>query len=393
MDLQIYHIIFERAFLIFTLLTNKIVNPSKIAKKAGINRKTVMYYGKKLQALTNPLTGSPFINYETKFSGRPRIPASRVRKSNISLTGYILSMPVKKRRYLIQEIRKIIDRLLIKYEYPYFIKDFLKKTDQTSRDYNLIAGQLVKLSRIDNKLTYSDCSELFYIMLEVYDFIDTKSQAEIAKEFTRHQSFIARLAKLILSVPEDYKNRFPNVVYTHSKKFYIADGIISGKVTQEDISNIDSFEFQQIIGAYRKFFIELETDKLVQEGYPVIGSQKFKNRIYLLRRKNLFSRYFLGRDFIVWLEVLTELDFQSIIKLTPKANIKRNILLMCNKINQNLEILKFIVYLILKSHDSLRKITTKTGKSFSLVQKIKKSIADCFQTTTSGLNYISLLFF
>ena len=45
---------------------------------------------------------------------------------------------------------------------------------------------------------------------------------------------------------------------------------------------------------------------------------------------------------------------------------------MCNKINQNLEILKFIVYLILKSHDSLRKITTKTGKSFSLVQKIGK---------------------
>ena len=45
---------------------------------------------------------------------------------------------------------------------------------------------------------------------------------------------------------------------------------------------------------------------------------------------------------------------------------------MCNKMNQNHEILKYIIYLILKSNNSLKKIAQKSGKSHQTVIKIGK---------------------
>ena len=371
-------------FIIYTLIMTKIGNPSRIAHKAGISRKTILHYAKKLQMLTNPLTKLPFIDYTKRFSTRSRTPSSMLTKTSKSLTGYILSMPVEKRKGLIKEIKKIIDILLKKYRYPYFIKKSLKKADQTSQDYNIIANRLIKLSRIDNKLTYSDCSELFYILLEVYDFIETKSLSQIAKECTRHQSFIGRLAKLILSNPEDYKKRFPSDWNSKSKKLSIANDIIIGQITQDSISNVDSFEFQQIIKAYRNFIVRLEIDKLIQKGYPSIGSQKYKTRVYNFKLKNLFPRYCVGGKFIAWIEDLTEHELKNIIKFSSSTNIKRDLLLICNKINQNQEILKYIILLILNTHYSLGKIAKKSGKSREAIRKTGKllDITTCSVTNT-----------
>ena len=57
---------------------------------------------------------------------------------------------------------------------------------------------------------------------------------------------------------------------------------------------------------------------------------------------------------------------------------------MCNKINQNQEILKYIIFLILHTHYSLGKIAKKSGKSREAIRKTGKllDITTCSVTNT-----------
>ncbi len=162
----------------------------------------------------------------------------------MSPTGYTLRMPPINRSFLMQEIIKIIDPLMKKYEYPYFIKEIFREKDQKSRDYNNIKIKLLKLSKTHKKLTYSDCFELFYMALEFYDYISAKSQSEIAKEFIRWKGFVKNLAILIHQDSVQYKNRFPSSKDANNKLIKIANGIIECTITIKHIKNIYSFTFQ-----------------------------------------------------------------------------------------------------------------------------------------------------
>jgi len=314
-------------------------------------------------------------------------PYYMLRKTKVSPTGYMLQMPIEKRTHLIHEINQIINSLLVRYNYPYFIKKILKKSNQESKEYVFIIEKLLRLSRIHKNLSYSDCFDLFYIMLEIYDYISAKSQSDIAKNFIRYKGFIKELAKLTLEDPEDYKNRFPSTKHSKNMILHIANNIISGTISQDEISNIDSFEFQQIINAYRREVVRLETNYLSQKGYPSIGSRAFNDRVRDFQRKNLFDRNFLGCDFIEWVEGLTDSELKQITRFFSKSILKRDLLIICNKINQNHEILKYIIYLILKSNDSLKRIAEKSGKQHTRVRRIGK-ILDLNICPVSNTYYI-----
>jgi hypothetical protein len=359
-----------RSFIIYTLLKDSKGSPSTIARKAGVTRKTVIKYAKKLSRIINPLTASPFLDYTSKFSKRTRMQTSMLRTSERSLTGYILTMPIEKRRYLVKEITEIIEILLKKYEYPYFLKKFLKTVPLSHQENIIISNKLIKLSRSDNKLTYSECSELFFILLEFYDFIEAKSQPEIAEDFARSLMFISLLAKLVFPTSKEYRSRFPSSQTAKAKKLSIADKIISGEITEDHIVNIDSFEFQQVLQAYRKHIVTLEIEKLIQRGYPSVNSREYNIRVYGFHRKNIFTRFFVGKEFIEWLEDVSSPELEKIVKLTSYTDLKREILMMCNKINQNHEILTYVLFLILKTHNSLGRIAIKSGKGVNTIRRI-----------------------
>ncbi|MFW9989442.1 MAG: hypothetical protein ACFFC3_12365 [Candidatus Odinarchaeota archaeon] len=359
-------------FVIYSLLKNNDINASKIGIKAGISNITVRHYAKKLSKLIDPRTNSPFINYNERIHGKDQSTYYMLRKSKISPAGFILQMPLEKRKDLINKTKEVIGILLNKYEYPYIIKKFLQENNQESKDYVFITTQLLKLSKMHGKLTYSDCFELFYIILEIYDYISAKSQSDISREIIRYKGFIKNIAKLCFQNPEDYKNRFSGTKYFKNKVLNIATNIISGKIDEDNITNVDSFEFQQILKAYRSDIVKLETEKLIQKGYPSIDSSAFKDRVRDIQRKNLFDRNFLGKRFIKWLEDLTDSELREIFKYRTFSIPKRDLLIMCNKINQNHEIFKYIIYLILKSQDSLQKIAKKSGKSHNMVRRIGK---------------------
>lgn len=359
-------------FIIYNLLMKTAINPSEIAKISGVTRRIVRHYTRDLSKLINPKSNLPYIDYEKRFRPREKNPYYMLRKSKRSPTGYVLQMPKEIREEIFQEINKIITLLLQDYEYPYFIKEFLKNSSQRSADYNWITDKLVKLSKIHLNLTYSICFDLFYIILEFNDYITAKSQTDISKEFMRYKSFIKRLAKLVLKDPKIYRNRFPSSKFINEEMLDIAEGIIGNRVSFQDFSNIDSFEFQQLIKAYRYEVITAEKDLLIQKGYPSVGSQKFKRRIKGLKHKNLFDRYFLGVKFIEWIEHLTDLELENIIKFKTLSNLRKDILIICNNVNQNYEIIKYLIYLILKSNDSLNKIGRKTGKSPTTISSIAK---------------------
>ncbi len=357
-------------FIVYSLIMNEGSESSEIARKAGTNTNFILKYGKILSKLINPKTKTYYIDYNKRFPNKHGGSYWALIPSRISLTGYSLQIPNNEKLYLIQEIDKVIDSLVKKYDYPYYIKEFLRNNSQKSQDYNNIITKLLKLSKLHRKLTFSDCFGLFYIMLEIYDYISAKSQTQIAKEFVKSRGLTNILAKLIIRDPIDYKNRFLSTKDIQNKVIEFANDVISGRLKEDHVNNIDSFEFQQVVEAYRKYRVKLDTDRLINKGYPSIGSSSFKMRVFSFKRKNLFDRYFLGSKFIEWSESLTELLLKEIIKFTTKSNLKREILIMCGKINQNHEILKYIIYLILKSNDSLAKIAKKSGKNASNVRRI-----------------------
>ena len=293
-----------------------------------------------------------------------RTPYYMVRRTKISPTGYILQMPINIRRHLIQEINNLITSLLESHVYPYFIEKSFKKS------YEGINKELRRLSNIHRMLKLVDCVELFLVMLGIYDYISAQSQSDIARKCIRYKGFIKDLAKLSLQDPNEYKNRFPGTKHFKNRILNIANNVIAGNIKYDNISNIDSFEFQQIIRAYRKDEVLFKTDLLLKKGYPSVGSSKFKDRVRDFQRKDLFDRNFLGLNFIRWVEDLTDSELKGIIKPIDKN--RRDILKMCNEINQNHEIFKYIVYLILTTQDSLRRIVKKSGKNNHTIRRIAK---------------------
>ena len=368
-------------YIVFSIIMSKELNAHEIVGKAGVSYSKIYNHAKILKNSINPITNSYYIDNKRFTSITDYVFA--IRKSN-SPTGYTLLIPKKEKIFLIKEIKELINKLLNKYEYPYFIKKFLKNQNQQSPDYSLITSKLIQLSKIHKKLTYSDCFELFFISLEICDFISPKNKKEIAREFNRGDSFIQLIAELYLNDKVKYSKRFPSTKSFKKRILKIADDIVTGHITSFDICNIDSFEFQQLIKSYRKYMVQLETDNLIQKGYPSIGTKLFKKKIRNFKRRRLFNRYSINSDFIEYLESLSNSKLSQITKLKHTPTLKKEILIKCNNINENDEILKYIVYLILKSIDSIGKILKKSGTGIKNIINIAKilDVTICPATNT-----------
>ncbi len=288
-------------------------------------------------------------------------------------------MPLSVRNQLIRKIKSLITSLLKEYEHPYFLKKAIEDSDE------FIKAKLLPLTKVHEMITLDDCLEMFRILLEFFDFMTAKTQAQIAIDCTRYKGFIKELAKLSLINKDEYKKRFPSTHGLKARVLRFAEDFVTETATDACISNIDSFEFQQLVTTFRRSVVRLEIERLLEEGYPPVGSSEYNDRVRDFERKNLFDRYFLGTAFIEWLERLSEKEIEKVI--FPSSKSKKELLLMCLDINRNHEILKYIVYLTLYTDDSLHDIALQTGKNRQTVRKVGK-ILDRTDNPVTGKPYI-----
>ena len=211
------------------------------------------------------------------------------------------------------------------------------------------------MNKITEKYQIDDFNfilEHFRFILDLKDFIFGGNLNDILKTYEISVSKLKFITNQVFSegsITNWYKRRFYKTKYLKEDILSIGEGVIKGHITKKSFMNLVNPQLQDLIQRHRR-----------EKGLE-IGS-------------SLFSRVGLEVGFTRWLFELPEKLLKTILKKYSDTLSKTELLVMCSKINKNLELLKFIVYVLINSSMSHHKISEITGKSLRFIKKYEKLI-------------------
>ncbi len=191
--------------------------------------------------------------------------------------------------------------------------------------------------------------KLFRIIIDIRDFAFNTTLQNISDTHHVGIQYIRNIARIVFSDNQKhdlYKTRFSSNQYVNEILFFIGDEINKGKITQNDFSNLTNQQFQDIIEHYR---------------------QKKENHA-------LFAQIGVDIEFTKWLYEMSQDGLNTILKDHKIKLSAKELVMMCYKINKNLEVLKFIVYTLINTAKSDHYIHTITGKSIRVIKNYKREI-------------------
>ena len=219
-----------------------------------------------------------------------------------------------------------------------------KKQKNKEKVFTLIR-KISKAYQIDFNLLL----KLFRIIIDIRDFAFKTTLQNISDIHHVGIQYIRDIAKKVFSDNKKhdlYKTRFSSNQYANEILFFMGDEINKGKITQNDFSNLTNEQFQDIIEHYR---------------------QKKENHA-------LFAQIGVDIEFTKWLYEMSQECLNTILKDHKIKLSAKELVMMCYKINKNLEVLKFIIYTLINTAKSDRYIHTITGKSIRVIKNYKREI-------------------
>jgi len=313
-----------------------------------------------------------FFFYFNLLEGDPSIAGTLEKKSKK------LSMPLGLRPLFIKYILEIIELFKKDYKEVFILRDFIEN-DYKSDLNNIIDGYekafgnipyellnknktLSNLSRRVNdkeklfsliksfgkKHQFCDYDQLIKwlkISLNILDFVFGGTLEQISKSYGVGFRTVQTFAQLIFSDDiEMYKRRFYKNQYYLEDVLSIADDVIKGEISKRSFMHLVHPQLQDLIKYYRK------------EKQKKVGL-------------SIFQRIGIDIDFTRWVDQLPKEKLDQILKDHIERLPVSGLLILCSEINKNLEILKFMVYSLIKTSMNVYKISKITGKNMNFIEK------------------------
>ena len=208
---------------------------------------------------------------------------------------------------------------------------------------------LIRKISIAYQIDFDFLVKLFRLIIDIRDFAFKTTLQNISNTHHVGIQYIRDVARMIFSDNKKqdlYKTRFLSNKYAKEILLDISDEIYEGEITRNDFSNLTNEQFQDVIEEYR---------------------QKKENHV-------LFTQIGVDIEFVEWLYEMSQDDLNTILKDHKIKLSTKELVMMCHKINKNFEVLKFIVYTLIKTTMSDGYIHTVTGKSISAIKNYERKI-------------------
>ena len=236
---------------------------------------------------------------------------------------------------------------------PYELLNKNKTLSNLSRRVNDKEKLFSLIKSFGKKHQFYDYDQLIKwlkISLNILDFVFGETLENISKSYGAGFRTVQTFAKLIFSDDfEMYKRRFYKNQYYLEDVLSIADDVIKGEITNKSFKNLIHPQLQDLMDYYR-----MEKQKKVG--------------------LSIFQRIGIDTDFTRWVEQLPKEKLDQILKDHIEKLPVFEILILCSEINKNLEILKFMVYSLIKTSMNVYKISKITGKNMNFIEKYEKLI-------------------
>ncbi len=229
---------------------------------------------------------------------------------------------------------------------------FLKTLSKMNKDKTKV---FACLNEVAKKYLINDSNVLlkqFKIILDLKDFIMGRTWDRILRTHEIGGPNLKFIAKKVFSDSSGidwYKRRFYQTKYLKEDILSIADEVIKGYITEESFMNLVNPQLQDLIHQYRK-------EQALEIGY------------------SLFNRVFIDINFTRWLYELPQSRLNQILMNHKSGMPIGELLSLCSQINKHLEILKFVVYSLIKTPISSSEISRISGKGKNFIKKYEKLI-------------------
>ena len=215
-----------------------------------------------------------------------------------------------------------------------------EKRDQKSKLIRL----LYNIVKEQDKYTFNHILKLFNIVIDLRDFVLGGTLYDIEKKNEIRNHFLKTIAVLVFPDKVQYKRRLFHNRYLAEEILKIANNVITGKIVDSNFSNLTSPYIQELFNLYRK------------KNYKKPG-------------ESLFNRIFLECDFTRRIYNMSHSKLEHIFADFNEKISRNEILIMCAKINKNLEILQYIIYNLIKTNQNFETISKISGKSINFIKK------------------------
>jgi len=270
-----------------------------------------------------------------------------------------LQVPIRLRNKLIEKLTDLIYLLKenLNIQTIYHLKKEIRKTDLEEQ----ILTQFQKIiTEFHSRFNLSFIINNFNILLDILDYLTGGNLTVIANKNDRSAEYVRELAKLIFIKREQFTKRFrfsgPKTLREINKRIKnYAQKIGLGEMGIDDFSNLTNQQFQ-----------------IIKEFYREKAGLKSSERI-----KSLFEGLRIQPNFINFIESIKNDSYDEIIQKTSHKPLSKNDLIsLCERINYNDEILKFITYSMISNPNlSNKEISSVAGTSLGTIVRYRQKLA------------------
>lgn len=232
----------------------------------------------------------------------------------------------------------------------------LKKLNQNSKKKAKILEKIKKIADSNRIFFFNHVLKLFTIMIDIKDYALGGTMTNIAKKHEIGDKYVRSIAKIVNYYSKEsdfYRTRFYKPEYLNEDVMIITDAVLNNEITPESFSNLCNAQFQDLLKVFRK-------EKRTKTGFT------------------LFYNIELDLDFIKLISNLSNERLNKILKNHAFKHSKKEFLVMCSYIKKNYEILKFIIFSIIKCPINEFIISEITGKGINFIRKCEKLIYNQF---------------
>ncbi len=275
------------------------------------------------------------------------------------------------------EIIKNLKLLILKLKSNYEVYSFVQlKSLLYKSPYNGYLDNLLKniLRQYQNRINLDWLKNHFNIVLAIMDYLMGGNLTAIATEFNHSRRYIRNIARIIISDKSEYAIRFNPFgtrnagIREHFVKSY-AECVINKKLTPENFKNLLNEQLQALKSYYKRKFNLANRKKLI----------------------SLFMNYKIQPEFISWIYGLNNSEYESVYKELFLDDIKKDAVIgICETVNKQNEILKYIIYSLIENINlNPMMIAKSAGISYDRVRDIGNILSKNVNpvTKSSFLNY------
>ncbi|KKN45210.1 hypothetical protein LCGC14_0685370 [marine sediment metagenome] len=223
----------------------------------------------------------------------------------------------------------------------------------------ILLAKIKQISLKHGSRDESEIREIFNTMVDIKDFTLGKSTEEIAKKYNRSHGYISKLARIFLKDKKLFNCRFRKLENLEYQCLEIGEQIIVNKIDEKSFSCLTDPKFQLLIKEFQRLHPHL-------------------------KYKSIFKANLISPKFTEWLKRLPIDNITYVID--NHIDIDKS-LLYCSRINRNQEMLKFIIFSLIKNRASFKDITKVTTKGRHFILKVNE-ILNTFKSLTTTDYYI-----